>query len=381
MRHETGPTRREVVLKWAMGAALTLWAAYVFHSETDGQGIVGWVTDVAVQRFGTASTDLCLVAAMVIGMIPIGLVFRLIALVLGVRLIRPFRRRPGEMPAGTPSQIRRGAVLGAIGVLAAAGLLTAVTLPRNDRAPAVPLEVAAADTAVPANGVRVAAIGTPRPELAGGYRETSSQSQRAKIFRYIPLTPKDWTPDRPVRFFLAETQSSEDASSQGILAVPGLDHRTRYDGRLRRNALPTLARSALEHQSVRVAETYWVISNDTSPMWTRTMMIGVIGFALALALMLTGMRDARRVAERDARRRPPAPPSPPTQPRPPRPPGGVMVFPSPPLPPGGQARGQHPAPPRSRQATPPPVPAIAMRPRRPAPPPPLPAGALRRRPV
>jgi hypothetical protein len=373
MRQETAPTRQEVVLKWAMGAALTLWAAYVFHSESNGQGIVGWVTDLAVQRFGTASADLCLGAAMLIG-IPIGLVFRLIALALGIRLVHPFRRRRGELPAGTPSQIRRAAVLGAIGIVAAAALLTAITLPRNDGAPALPLDVDAPDAAVPANGARVAAIGTPRPELAAGYRETSSQTHRAKIFRYIPLTPKDWTPDRPVRFFLADTQSSDDASSQGIIAVADVDHRTRYDGRLRRNSLPTLARSALAGQSVRLAETYWVISNDTAQMMTWTLMIGAIGFALALALILTGMRDARRVAERDARRRPPPPPS---QPVPPRPPG---VFPSPQAPPGNQTRGQHPAPPRNRQATPPPVPVIAMRPRRPTPPPPPPS-ALRRRPV
>src|SRR5205814_1483738 len=97
MRQQADPTRRELLLKWAMGATTTLWAAYVFHSVVVGQGIVGWVTDIAVQRFGSVSEHLALLVAMLIGVLPIGLAFRLIARLLGIRLLK---RRRGELPAG-----------------------------------------------------------------------------------------------------------------------------------------------------------------------------------------------------------------------------------------------------------------------------------------
>jgi len=114
--------------------------------------------------------------------------------------------------------------------------------------------------------------------------------------------------------------------------------------------------------------------------WIGAVIIGALGIGLALAFLVHRRREARRVVERDARHRPPAPPALP-QPLPPRPPGGVMVFPSVGAPASSDTpRTQHPAPPRTRQATPPPVPALAMRPRR-STPPPVPPNALRRRPT
>ena len=345
---------------------MAAWMGYVIHTGLDGQGVVGWVTDQAVQQFGSASENLCLLAALALGTVPIGLVFQLIARLLGIRMIR--QRRRGELPGGTPLQIRRRAVFAAIGVAVAGALLMLLAMPRDDGAPPLPFDLDAAGAATPPDGSPVAVLGTPRPALAAGYRETGTGD--AKVFEFIPLTPKDWTPETPVQFFLAEVQRGREAP-EGIVAVQSADHRTRYHGRLRRNSMATLARGALERRGVHVAATYWVIRNDGWEPMLRAVVIGGLGIAFALALLLVAWRDARQVAGRDARRPPPRPP-PPQQP-----PGRPMVFSSPQAPPSsGTTRGRHPAPPRSRQATPPPVPAIAMRPRRPtAPPPP---GALRR---
>src|SRR5215813_11730808 len=131
MRQQASPSGRELILRWTMSAAMALWAAYVLHSEVSGQGIVGWVTDMAVQQFGSASTDLCLIAAMAIGVLPIGLAFRLVARALGVTLVAP----RGTLPAGTPGQIRRRAVLGGVAILVAAAGLVAIVLPRPDSSP------------------------------------------------------------------------------------------------------------------------------------------------------------------------------------------------------------------------------------------------------
>lgn len=354
MRQQANPTRRELLLKWAMGAALTLWAAYVFHSEVVGQGLVGWIADVAVRRFGSVSDHMALGLAMLAGAIPIGLMFQLIARLLGIRLVK---RRRGELPAGTPSQIRRTAVLGAVGILAAAAVLTLIAIPRDDGAPPVPFDLEAPGAAAPPDGARVAVMGTLRRELAAGYRETVEHSDRSKTFLFTPLTPKDWTPDVPVQFFVAEVRRSDDASARGIVAVAGPDHRMRYQGQLRRNAMATLGRGALERHGVRVADTYWVIANDREQLMGVVVLIGCLGLALGLAVILVGWRDARQVAARDARRQPPTPPTPPGGPSRGRPP-------TPPPLPRNDARAQHPMPPRAasrgRRATPPPLPPGAL---------------------
>jgi len=361
-----------VLLQWAMGATMAVWMAYVLNNSIDGQGVVGWVTDRAVQQFGSASDNLCVLAALAIGTIPIGLVFRVIAWRLGIRLLR--HRRRGELPPGTPSQIRRGAVLAAVGISVAGVVLMLIAMPHDDGAPPLPFDLDAPGAAVPPDGSRVAVLGTPRPEIAAGYTE-SRGSTDTKVFQFIPLTPKDWTPQTPVRFFLAEVDRTHE-SPTGIVAVPGPDQRMRYHGQLRRNAMATLARGAFERHGVHVAATYWVIRNDGWEPMLRAIMIGGLGIVLGLVLIIVGWRDAQQVAARDARRPPPGPPPPPggpTRGRPPTPP---------PIPqPRSSARAQHPAPPnRSRQVTPPPVPAIALRAQRPTPLP-LPPGTLRRRPA
>lgn len=310
MRQQASSSGREVILRWTMGAAMATWAAYVLHSEVSGQGIVGWVTDLAVQQFGTASTNLCLLAALAIGVIPIGIVFRLAARAFGVVLVAP----RGTLPAGTPAQIRRRAVLGGIAILLAAAGLVAIVLPRPAGSPPVPVDLDDAGNAAPPDAQRVAVMGTPRPGLAAGYRETSDTSSSTTIHRFIPLTPKTWAPGTPVRFFLAQTERSDDAHRESILALPGSDGRTRYEGHLRRNAMATLARGAFERNGVRIAEPYWVIGNDSEQTMGMVLLISCLGFALGLATILTGMRAAKQVAMRPTSRRPPTPP--------PIPPGG-----------------------------------------------------------
>ena len=310
-----------------MGAAMVLWAAYVLHSEVSGQGIVGWVTDLAVQQLGSASTNLCLLAAMAIGVIPIGIVFRLAARAFGVTLV-PQR---GTLPGGTPGQIRRRAVFGGIAILLAAAGLIAIVLPRPDSSPAVPFDLDAAATAAPPEGPRVAVMGTPQPDLAAGYRETSSGSSSSTIHRYIPLTAKAWTPGTPVRFFLAEIEH-DDGRRDGIAMIPAPGRRPHYEGHLRRNAMPTIARGAFERNGVRIAEPYWVIGNDSEEVIAMVMLIGGLGFALGLASIIVGLRAARQVAQRPAPGRPPTPP--------------------PPIPPGAR---------RKRITTPPPIPPAALR--------------------
>lgn len=296
--------RRERILTWAMAATMTLWVAHVIHGAVDGQGVVGWVTDLAVQRLGSASDTLCFAAAALVGMIPIGLVFRLIAWRLGVRLVR----RRGELPAGTPSQIRARAVLGAMGFALAGGLLMLLAMPREDGVPRRSLDLDAPGAALPPDGSLVAVSGTVHHQDAAGYRETTSHG--STIYRFIPITSASWTPGQPVQFFLAEVERSGE-DSKGIVVVPGPNELTRYQGRLRRNAMATLARGALERHGVRIAEPYWVIRNDREELMMRAVMIGGLGLVLALALILTGWRHARAVADRDARRRPPPPPGPP----------------------------------------------------------------------
>jgi len=353
-----------------MGAAMAAWAAYVLHSEVSGQGVVGWVTDLAVQQFGTASSDLCLLAALVIGVIPIGLVFRGLARAFGVTLVPP----RGTLPAGTPGQIRRRAVLGGIAILlAAAGLIT-IVLPRPDGSPAVPFDLDAADAAPP-DAPRVAVIGTPQPDLAAGYRETSSGSS-STIYRYIPLTAKTWTRGAPVRFFLAEIEH-DDGRRDGIAMIPAPGRRPHYEGHLRRNAMPTLARGAFERNGMRLAEPYWVISNDSMEAIGLVMLIGGLGLALGLGVIIAGMQAARRVAMGPPRR-PPAPIPPGSSRGQPPSPGASRGQP----PASGVSRGQHPQPPgtaaRNQRPTPPPIPLAATR-RRSTTPPPIPPAALRRR--
>jgi hypothetical protein len=173
-------------------------------------------------------------------------------------------------------------------------------------------------------------MGTPQPDLAAGYRETSSGSSSSTIYRYIPLTAKAWTPGTPVRFFLAEIEH-DDGRRDGIAMIPAPGRRPHYEGHLRRNAMPTLARGAFERHGVRLTEPYWVISNDSMEAIGLVMLIGGLGLALGLGVIIAGMQAARRVAMGPLRR-PPAPP--------------------PPIPPGAR---------RKRITTPPPIPPAALR--------------------
>jgi len=86
--------------------------------------------------------------------------------------------------------------------------------------------------------------------------------------------------------------------------IPGPDQRPHYEGHLRRNAMPTLARGAFERNGTRLAEPYWVISNHNEEVIGMVALIGGLGFVLGLSVIIVGLRAARQVAQRSAPGRP-----------------------------------------------------------------------------
>jgi hypothetical protein len=302
MRQATNLQARELAVRWTTGAAIAAWVAYTFHGSINGQGLVGWVADESIRRFGSSSENTQLLIAMAIGVLPITLVSRLVARVLGVSLAP----RRGVLPTGTPAQIRWRGVLAGVGILAVTGgVITMLVQPASGAAAGLDLDAAA--TAEPAGASRITVIGHAQPRLAAGYTTTVESSSTTTIHRFIPLTAQGWTPQAPVRFLLAEIEG-KDTPRHGIVAIPERDGRTRFEGRLRRNGLATIARSALQEQGVRLADPYWVIENDNQQTFQLVVMIGGIGLALGLAMVIVGVRSGRMVARAAARRPPPLPP-------------------------------------------------------------------------
>jgi hypothetical protein len=278
---------REPVLRWTMGAAIALWSAYVMYGMVDGQGVVGWLTDLGVQRYGSVSTNLVLVAALAVGVMPLRLVFGLLARGLGVRLMP----RRGARPVGSPRQILTRAIAGGAAVLVAAAGLFVIVLPSNDHSPPVRFDLDATADAAPPAATRVAVVGTPRAEIAAGYRETEGSS--VTEHRFIPLTGGGWTTGTPVRFFLAEVQRSDETEARGIVAAPDRDARIRFVGKLRRNGMNAIARGAFERRGVRFAEPYWVVYNYDEQTRSLLLFVALAGLTLAGALIAVGVRDAR----------------------------------------------------------------------------------------
>lgn len=270
-----------------MGATIALWSAYVLYGTVDGQGLVGWLTELAVRQYGSVSTNLVLVVALAIGVVPLRWVFGLLARSLGVRLMP----RRGAPPVGSPRQILTRSIAGGVAILVATAGLVAIVLPGNDRSPPVRFDLDATPDAAPPAAPRVAVVGTPRTELAAGYRETHASS--AVDHRFIPLTGGGWTAGTPVRFFLAEVQRSDETLARGIVAAPDRDARTRFEGKLRRNGMDAIARGAFERKGVRFAEPYWVVDNYDAQTRSLLPLIAALGLALGGALIVVGVRDAR----------------------------------------------------------------------------------------
>jgi hypothetical protein len=279
---------REPVLRWTMGAAIALWSAYVMYGMVDGQGLVGWLSELGVRRYGSVSTNMVLVVALAVGVMPLRLVFGLVARGLGVRLMP----RRGARPVGSPRQILTRSIASAAAILVAAAGLVAIVLPGNDHSPPVRFDLDATPDAAPPAAQRVAVVGTPRTELAAGYRETRGASATdATEHRFIPLTGGGWTPGTPVRFFLAEV--SDEKGARGIVAAPDRDARTRFEGKLRRNGMNAIARGAFERNGVRFAEPYWALYNYDDQARSLLMFIAVLGLVLPGAVIAVGLRDAR----------------------------------------------------------------------------------------
>jgi hypothetical protein len=96
-------------------------------------------------------------------------------------------------------------------------------------------------------------------------------------------------------FFLAEVQRSDEAQGRGIIAAREPDGRTRFEGKLRRNGLAAIARGALEHEGVQIADPYWVVYNYDEQSMGLALLISGLGLSLGLALIITGVRDSRSV--------------------------------------------------------------------------------------
>jgi hypothetical protein len=99
-------------------------------------------------------------------------------------------------------------------------------------------------------------VGTPRPQYMLGYDEVLSGRFRTTRYGHhiIPMTPSDWTPDRPVRF-LVDTRGTP--VENALRQTPGSQRYTTRRGLLLRNRLPAYVLAGLERKGPIIANDAW----------------------------------------------------------------------------------------------------------------------------
>jgi hypothetical protein len=259
---------------------MALWIGWAVYGAITHQGLTGWIEDLFLRAFRGSSTKLALLLAVLAGtpaFVLWGALLRrsgLISKPTTIAWLRPRRTgglaskgtTPGRQRAGVRAQVALGLLTAALGIV-----VGAVFGPRTfpdpvDRSKSAPLVDLDAFTGSVPNASRVRLRGVVHGRLSVGFEEKGAGGTRtAHVF--TPVTARAWTPEEPVVFVL---ESSAEASS--LAATPTFP----LDVHLRRNALPTFARSAFERAGLSVAPVSWIADSSAD----------ATGFHLTLAVSL-----------------------------------------------------------------------------------------------
>jgi len=91
--------------------------------------------------------------------------------------------------------------------------------------------------------------------------ETQGGSSSVRTNTYIPLTSPDWSPKKPIRYFIDTTFMGYDDPKSNLPAFFP-DHgivTTTFDGKLSRDALPTFVKNEFQRKGLVVESPYFVL--------------------------------------------------------------------------------------------------------------------------
>lgn len=271
--------------------------AYLSYGGASHTGLVGWLTALQIQLFGSASDNLS------IGLPAAVAVSLLVALArrFDPRVLTAVPARPAPGSDGRPPALRWRPLLG----MAAVPVLLSLPIyyfvqhraEADEHRAIVPLDLISQPNApVPADTkyVRLQAVFQTDYQYV---LEQTSYGRVEKTDRYVPLTGPDWQPNQPVRFFLdTSTSAYFDAANQRTLSFddttpfPGT-----FAGELSSGVLPTVARLDFEKQGLRLADSYYLLDlmylpNGQLPsaVSQQYWLIPVFGAILGFAILLGG---------------------------------------------------------------------------------------------
>ncbi|UYZ63057.1 hypothetical protein [Hymenobacter weizhouensis] len=259
------PTDPRRPLKTVLYSAYFVLAlGYLLYSSFTKTGLCGWLIDLQIRWFGSASERVTLILATLLLLLPLLL------------FVSRFDRRglaaaapPAVGPDGRP---RAGASFRTLAWIAAVPALLAVPAyfwlshqaTANAQEPVHQLDFINQPTApVPARAKFAVLHAVFQAEYQYVLEETR-YGKVARTNRYVPLTGPEWRPGQPVRIvYDTSTGVYFDEKNQQTFvydqtsAFPGT-----FTGELHVGTLPTVARTAFEQQGLRLAEPVYVLENQ-----------------------------------------------------------------------------------------------------------------------
>jgi hypothetical protein len=291
---------------WAQMALLAPilgWMCWVLYGAYTHQGVIGWIESVSLRLFGSSSSRIAILLAMLAGVvvvIPVAVLLSKLGVISRATVeavARPVRASPpisatALSPEGLRRRGRSRLLLGL--VIAAAGVGLGILLGSQtyaspvDAAAAPLLDLDAFSGEIPA-GERVNLRGSFQARMTYGYEEKARTGSRT-AHRFTPVTSRSWQRGDPLLFVL-------ERSGESIQPLPG--EVATMNVRLRRNALPTFVRAEYERVGFSFASRYWVA--DPSPDETLFFASLTVSFLLVLGGLAFGLSEWKR-ARLQARR-------------------------------------------------------------------------------
>ncbi len=240
---------------------------YLIFGIGNGTGLGGYIVDLQLRWFNTASMTISAIIGMSLLTIP--------AVAVGALLLRAFPELNAVMneaavasavkqPLSGPEQAAglswRVILSISAGLLLAGAAIGAVlfVMDRQDRAAGVRM-LQASDPAPPVGVAYFKLRGRLAGEYIVGYEEKSTRSSTGSIHVFLPVTAAGWTPDSPVRYFVhyqtygghrpnlpAAVDSGAEAEVTGALGSP----------------LPIYANRKLSEMGLKIASPHFVLDYE-----------------------------------------------------------------------------------------------------------------------